>query len=974
MVLATTQLPALSRLLDQVLDLDDSQIEPWLAGLDAADLHLAPVLRQVLSSRARVRTSELLSAWAAAPAAASYQLAAAGEWVGPYRLLRELGRGGMGVVWLAERADGNFERQVAVKLPRLMWDDRLAERMAREWAIGAMLEHPNIARLYDAGIDLRGRPFLAMELIDGQSIDAWCRERALPSRERLRLMVQVMRAVSYAHGRLVVHRDIKPSNVLVSPDGQAHLLDFGIAKLLDSADVQGSAGRTDFTQEPGRLMTPQYASPEQVGGQLITVASDVYSLGALLYELLTGRCPYVLKRNTADAMEDAILQGEPELASSRAATPALARELRGDLDAILGKALKRDPAERYATAEALASDIERHLRCDVVLARPDSWSYRAIKTARRRAVAIGASGLVLLAVLVGAAMVWVQAQRANLEADRARLVKEFVVDIFSTQGGQDGSLGQMPGHALLERSAALIATKFVGQPLLQAELYAVVSDMFFNIANNLQAVNYAELQVQALKRGAARPADMARALLRVVDFLIPMDVNDTTEARAREALGLALASGDTALTARAHASLAQALMYVNKDLAAARVEIDAAQAALVRGPAVRGDIALVNFALANWLAFSRDVAGARIQFDETITAALADEGSTSRLALNARLEAAKTLFLDDQNEAGNSYLQAALHTMRIAGGANDVNAALWESRGAFWMFFNDALPFAETSATFERNLASLRTQTWSLPDKYIDRMQVNYGKVLIRWGNIEQGLALVLQHDRASSDRSPVGRWWTLHGNASALMPSERSAEVPAIVREMLALQQSWQRPDDLRKTYHRLVLALVYAQRHETAGQALAEYLALPDVAADAALAPTSDVAPPTSRLLLALETGRYDNVVKMTAGLKQKPGIHTDEAAWLARAAALCATGAVAEADSLFNEWLPRLAHDRFEANPHLVYWRARMGLCALAGGHRQRAQQAWSLASAALKRQPGVSQYFKAPVTELGRRLQP
>jgi len=969
LALAATNLPALSRLLDQALDLDDGQLEAWLANLDAADRHLAPLLHEMLASRARIRTSDLLTALPALPALPGHEGAAAGELVGPYRLLHELGRGGMGTVWLAERADGSFKRQVAIKLPRLVWDDRLAERMARERAIGALLEHPNIARLYDAGVDPQGRPFLALEYIDGLAIDAWCKQQSLPLRERLQLMVQVARAVSYAHGRLVVHRDIKPSNVLVSADGQTHLLDFGIAKLLD----EDSAGAADLTLERGRLMTPQYASPEQVGGQIITVASDVYSLAALLYELLTGQCPYVLKRNTIGAMEEAILQGEPALASSRAPSPARARALRGELDAILAKALKRDPAQRYATAEALAADIERYLRGDVVLARPDSLSYRAAKTVRRHAPLMAASAVVLLALLVGATVALVQARRANVEADRARLVKEFVVDIFNTKGGPDGSLGQMPGHALLERSARLIATKFDGQPMVQAELYAVVSDMFFSIANNEQAVGYAELQVQALKRGSGDPQDIARALLRVVDFLIPMDVNDVAEAKAREALALALAGGNAALTARAHAWLAHALMYVNKDLPAAKAEIDAAQAALARGEASRIDRALVSFARANWLAFSGKVNEARVMYDETIAAALSEEGPMSKLALYARLEAAKTLIFDSQNEAGRTYLDAALQMMRSTGGVNDVNAALWEFRGASWLYVGDALPFAEVSATFERNLASLLAQKWWSPDKYIATLKIQFSYALLRWGDIERGRTLTLQDPTSTADSTPQARWWKLRSDAGALMLSDRAEQAPALIRQMLVLQQSWQGPNDIRKAYDRLVLSLVYARRHAEAEQALAEYRALPGVPADATLSLTSDEAPPTSRLLLALETGRYRDLIEMTAGLKPKPGIHTDETAWLARAAALCASGQPAEADRLFAEWLPRLAHDRYEANPHVAYWRARMGLCALAGGHLQRAREASALATAALVRQPGVNGHFKAPVDELRRRLQ-
>lgn len=282
-------LSTFSRLLDEALDLEPAQAEAWIAALPEAHRHLLPQLRAMLAEHQSQGHAGFMSDGPKLEGGAvDDTLARPDDLVGPYRLIREIGRGGMGAVWLAERADGSLKRHVALKLPRLAWGAGLAERMARERAIGALLEHPNIARLYDAGVDSSGRPYLALEYIDGQPLDAWCEAKALGVPERLRLFLQVARAVAYAHGRLVVHRDLKPSNVLVTADGQAHLLDFGIAKLRHEA----APGDLGLTLEQGRVLTPHYASPEQIRGEAITVASDVYSLGVLLYELLTGRISF----------------------------------------------------------------------------------------------------------------------------------------------------------------------------------------------------------------------------------------------------------------------------------------------------------------------------------------------------------------------------------------------------------------------------------------------------------------------------------------------------------------------------------------------------------------------------------------------------------------------------------------------------------------------------------------------------------
>src|SRR5512137_999178 len=280
----------LNRLLEAALTLDEGERAAWLQQLPPTDADLVPVLAKLLAATDRTETADFVARPPPLPAEEQ-----PGQRIGPYRLLAPLGEGGMGAVWLAERADGAFERQVALKLPHAEWIDRgLAQRFARERAVLASLNHPNIAQLFDAGWSEAGRPYLALEYVDGAPLLAWCEAHRLDTAARLRLFVAVVRAVAHAHAHLVVHRDLKPSNVLVTADGTVKLLDFGIAKLLAS-DI-AAAEETELTRLGGRALTPSYAAPEQILGQPITTAVDIYALGVMLFELLTGERPYRLGR------------------------------------------------------------------------------------------------------------------------------------------------------------------------------------------------------------------------------------------------------------------------------------------------------------------------------------------------------------------------------------------------------------------------------------------------------------------------------------------------------------------------------------------------------------------------------------------------------------------------------------------------------------------------------------------------------
>ncbi len=479
-------------LLDVVLDLPAQARAGWVNELPEADAALAPTLRRMLAATATQATDEIVElqgriAMAVLEATAQPETPGlkTGELIGPYELVREIGRGGMGLVWLARRADGAFKRSVALKLPYAAWTGRLAERMSRERDILAGLEHPNIARFYDAGIDLMGRPFMAMEYVEGQAIDVYCRERQLSLRDRLRLVLKVAKAVAYAHSKLVVHRDLKPANMLVTGEGEVRLLDFGIAKLIEG-DPDADAAETQFA---GRLLTPHYASPEQIRGAAIGTATDVYSLAVVTYELLTRTRPYRLKRQGAAELAEAIAEADPQAASAAAQEASLKRQLRGDLDAILNKAMKKNPGDRYGSVEAFASDLQRYLRGEAVLARPDGAAYRLRKVAGRHRVALSAACAILIALSAATGVSVMQAREARKQAARATATKEFLLRVFRANDPRiaaDKPRGELTARELLDVGASRIEKEFAGQPELQIELLGLTADMYDTMSEEKQ--------------------------------------------------------------------------------------------------------------------------------------------------------------------------------------------------------------------------------------------------------------------------------------------------------------------------------------------------------------------------------------------------------------------------------------------------------------------------------------------------------
>jgi serine/threonine protein kinase/tetratricopeptide (TPR) repeat protein len=431
-----------------------------------------------------------------------------GERIGPYRIVRSLGRGGMGEVFLAERADEQFRQQVAIKLVRRgLLSRHVQGRLKLERQILATLDHPNIARLFDGGTTTDGTPYIVMEYVDGEPIDTYCDSRSLTIEARLKLFMVICSAVHRAHQNLIVHRDLKPSNILVARDGTPKLLDFGIAKMLDDRQMMHTMA---VTQADYRVLTPDHASPEQIRGDPITTASDTYVLGVVLYELLCGCKPFTLKGNRLGDLERAICEENPPapsvviqaredapgIARQRGTSPArLRRELAGDLDNIVLMAMRKEAERRYSSVEQFAADIARHLDGMPVLARADAWSYRTGKFLKRHALVAGLAAA-FVALLIGFSITtYVQSGRIAQERDvaqveraraqtaqrRAEGVAEFLIDSFRAADPSHARGKEITAREILDQGAARIGKELSAQPDLQATLLDTIGSVYLSL-------------------------------------------------------------------------------------------------------------------------------------------------------------------------------------------------------------------------------------------------------------------------------------------------------------------------------------------------------------------------------------------------------------------------------------------------------------------------------------------------------------
>ena len=551
----------LSELFEQAIDLPQSERASWLDLHCAGETDLRTELERLLRADERAvdfleRPPDIVAAAIEAMATDTHELPRFSGW----RTVRRIGTGGTGEVWLAER-ERDFEQRAAIK--QLAYPTPgLLQRFRQERQILARLQHPHIARLIDGGVDDSGAPYLAMEYVDGTPIVDFVRDRGLDFRARLTLFIRVCAAVQYAHQNLVVHRDLKPSNIFVDSDGHPKLLDFGIAKVLATTD--GFAA----TQTSARMLTPDYAAPEQFSGDAITTATDVYSLGVVLYELLAGVRP--LRRDAAAGARDDARILPPSVAANRTANPAgvAARALRGDLDRIVLTALASDPARRYSSVETFAADIQRHLDGRPISVRRDSAWYRLRKFATRNRYAVAAALLVIAVCIAAAAISLHQAQLARAQAQRATAVRQFLVGVFAQANPDENQGKPITAHQLLESGERQLKTGVEANPAVDGDVAALLGRLYRDIGDRESGWRLLQTALADSSKAGVPDDVRARVLLGVASAESEdRDAYADALAHARQALALieTATSGDADTLADAHRIVALSLIRQSED-------------------------------------------------------------------------------------------------------------------------------------------------------------------------------------------------------------------------------------------------------------------------------------------------------------------------------------------------------------------------------------------------------------------------
>jgi serine/threonine-protein kinase len=750
-------------LFEQSQQQPEGERETWLAGQCADDLDL---LRAVLDLLSAQRASPgIFDGGAAGVLERLYDdepvADLVGQRVGAYRLLRLVGEGGMGRVYLAEREDGGFTHRAALKLIRAEFmSEEARTRFVRERKILAGLQHPNIAQLHDGGVADDSTPYFTLEYIEGQPITKYCDDRSLDIRRRIALILQVCGAVAYAHRNLVVHRDLKPSNILVTADGEAKLLDFGIAKLLDADTGEGK------TATLARMMTPEYAAPEQVLGEPITTATDVYAIGVLLYELLCGRLPYARADAGAISWAKAVVEEAPEsfnralireggttqrpsgetAAAARGMTlPSLRRVLRGDLDRIVQRALAKEPDARYPSVIAIADDLRAFV--DGRAISGGSRRYRLRKFARRHWLPLAAGAVLLLTLSAsGMAIVW-QARQTAHEARTTRAVKDFLFGLFTAVDPREAKGREISAHELLDRGAKRIERNRLLDAEQKAEIEGSLGRIYYQLGLFDPAGKLQENAIQALSATSAQALLLAQTEAERADTLNDLGDMKAATVLADDAMQKVDALPEATPIDRARALHARARIALNqRDFAAAK-RYAIAELAIAHATEVDAGIlfkALLVAGGASWGLTENDAAES--YYREALAVASRDADPDDLDVAVARTDVAMALANKSRFQEQEQLEQLALATEeKVLGPDHPLTMALHRDLGLAYYHLGN---YAQARAAFEQVLAAQRAKLGN-DSPAIAGTEINLGLVLADSGDLDAA-------ERASRDALSV--------------------------------------------------------------------------------------------------------------------------------------------------------------------------------------------------------------------------
>lgn len=769
---------------DTALSLPGEAREQFVARVTADDPELRRELMSLLAASDAATSFLEVPAQLPSVEASPEESLTAGYKLGAWRIERLIGRGGMGEVYEVQRADGQFEQRAALKVTRHE-AARVLERFNAERQILARLDHPGIARLLDGGVMPDGRPYAVMEYVEGQPITAYCDASQAGFNERIALFQQVCDAVEHAHNHLIVHRDIKPANVLVDRDGRVRLLDFGIAKPLDAGLVASGTGELTAL-----MLTPDYAAPEQLTGEPVTTATDVYALGILLYELLVGTKPRSLEGRSLASILTSVLDESvplPSEAASRAPNPRVpARMLKGDLDAIVGKCLRPEARQRYASVSAIRVDIERMLRGEPVLARGDAGWYVLGRLLRRYRWAAASLTAVVAALSVGIALSMWQAERATREARRAEAARDFLVSVFRESDpkiARDRPPGAITAKELLDQSVDRIEVEFADDPATQLHLLGVITEIYGLWLDGERFVALLEKRKQIAREhfGETHPSFIEVVILDAWGSIYGQDYAEG-QRLLRQADELIRAGGHEGSLLRAQWWLAQAETYKGSDPSARSHALDEA-IRLYRRLAPTDEelaIALVNSAVVR---FAReDYAGARDRSEEAIEVFLeAEERSDADLAITYSNLARSLQHLGDYDAAEDAYRKFA-ELMRSTHS---------QEHGSYWLGAADHARFVHMRGERER------------ANRMFEELM---GLIRPDWtATTEDVIAREYYAERLAAE-----------GRAAEAIPLLEAAEKTYIERPL--------RDHDLRRVRQTLGDAYDQVGRHEDARRALSE------------------------------------------------------------------------------------------------------------------------------------------------------